>query len=72
MNNIKDHSFLLLEEIPLIELPDNIQDLVIGYRQGEYFLGEALHMLEEQHQEEIMNWISTNNELSKIFTEEIE
>lgn len=71
MNNIKDHSFLLLEEIPLAELPEGVAEIVGDYRhEGLMSMEEALDKIEECFGDEILQWIQTNSELSEIFPED--
>lgn len=71
MNNIKDHSFLLLEEIPLAELPEGVAEIVGDYRlEGNINMNEAMDMMEECFKDEILQWIQTNSELSEIFPED--
>lgn len=71
MNNIKDHSFLLLEEIPLAELPEGVAEIVGDYRlEGNINMNEAMDMIEECFKDEILQWIQTNSELSEIFPED--
>lgn len=69
MNNLKDHSFLLLEEIPLVELPEGVADIVEDYRhEGLMSMDEALDKIEECFGDETLQWIQTNSELSEIFS----
>jgi len=71
MNNLKDHSFLLLEEIPLDELPQGVAEIVDDYRyEGNINMNEAMDMIEECYGDEMLQWIQTNNELSEILSEE--
>lgn len=71
MNNIKDCSFLLLEEIPLDEMPEGIAEIVDEYRFGEDLnMEEAMNLLEEEFKDVILQWIQTNQELAEIFSEE--
>jgi hypothetical protein len=71
MNDIKDHSFLLLEEIPLAELSPGVAEIVGDYRyEGNINMNEAMDMIEECFKDEMLQWIQTNNELSEILSEE--
>jgi len=71
MNNIKDCSFLLLEEIPLDEMPEGMAEIVDEYRFGEDLnMEEAMNLLEEEFKDVILQWIQTNQELAEIFSEE--
>jgi len=71
MNNIKDCSFLLLEEIPLDEMPEGMAEIVDEYRFGEDLnMEEAMNLLEEEFKDVILQWIQTNNELAEMFPEE--
>lgn len=73
MNTIKDHSFLLLEEIPLVELPQGVADIVDDYRhEGNMSMEEAMSAIEECFGDEMLQWIQTNNELAEIFPEDEE
>lgn len=70
MNNIKDCSFLLLEEIPLDEMPEGMAEIVDEYRFGEDLnMEEAMNLLEEEFKDVILQWIQTNQELAEIFSE---
>jgi hypothetical protein len=73
MNTIKDYSFLLLEEIPLEELPQGVAEIVGDYRyEGNINMNEAMDMIEECYKDEMLQWIQTNNELAEIFPEDEE
>jgi flagellar motor component MotA len=73
MNTIKDHSFLLLEEIPLVELPEGVAEIVDDYRhEGLMSMDEAMNAIEECFGDEMLQWIQTNNELAEIFPEDEE
>lgn len=67
MNSIKNYSFLLLEEIPLCELSQGLEEVIVDYRQeGTLNMEETLEILEKEFSEEIDQWIQTNQELSEI------
>jgi len=69
MNNIKDHSFLILEEIPLAELPEGVSQIVRDFRyEGNLNMDEAMNLIEEVYQDIMLQWIQTNQELSEIFS----
>lgn len=71
MNTIKDHSFLLLEEIPLDELPQGVAEIVGDFRyEGNLNMDEAMNLIEEEFKDEMLQWIQTNQELAEIFPEE--
>ena len=71
MNFIKSHSFLLLEEIPLCELSQGLEEVIVDYRQeGTLNMEETLEILEREFSEEIDQWVRTNQELSEILKEE--
>ena len=70
MTPIKDFSFLILEEIPLEELPEGIAEIVGDYRyEGELDAKEAMELIEAEFEPEMVQWIQTNQELSQIFPE---
>ena len=67
---IKDFSFLILEEIPLDELPQGISEIVRDYRyEGELSAQEAMELIEQEFEAEMISWIQTNQELSQILSE---
>lgn len=71
MNSIKNYSFLLLEEIPLCELSQGLEEVIVDYRQeGTLNMEETLEILEREFSEEIDKWVQTNQELSEILKEE--
>ena len=71
MNTIKDYSFLLLEEIPLDELPQGVAEIVGDFRyEGNLNMDEAMNLIEEEFKDEMLQWIQTNQELAEIFPEE--
>jgi hypothetical protein len=72
-HSIKDYSFLLLEEIPLCELSQGLEEVLSDYRsEGEESksMAETLEILEREFSEEISQWIQTNQELSSLLSEE--
>jgi hypothetical protein len=71
MNSIKDYSFLFLEEIPLCELSQGLEEIISDYRQEENLsMDEVLEILENEFSEEITKWIQTNQELFDLLKEE--
>ena len=71
---IKNYSFLLLEEIPLQELSQGLEEVISDYRsEGEeriITMSETMEILENEFSEEIFQWIQTNQELSSLLKEE--
>lgn len=57
----------MLEEIPLCELSQGLEEVIVDYRQeGTLNMEETLEILEKEFSEEIDQWIQTNQELSEI------
>ena len=62
-----------LEAMPLAELSSpEVQEIVLDYRSGNCWSGDAIDKLKEQCSEEISSWILSNQEFSSIFTGEEE
>ena len=61
----------MLEEIPLCELSQGLEEVIVDYRQeGTLNMEETLEILEREFSEEIDKWIQMNQELSEILKEE--